>query len=283
MELRDYLVGLGLAPRTVELTVDSVERAQRRVPSAPEEILLDEELSAGTRQIYAKALLHLARFQKDGDLEAWIKDNWPRGPKRKRKVSALKVRSEWPEVLSEIDTLRDGDPLYWACLRLMADVGLRIGDLLEVTKEQLDEALEEGEAVVKQKAGADRYLVVTEETWEPISVLAEDMEPGDKVLFVLGTDRRRTRKGIEARLRQLLGEAGERAGVRRRVTPHTLRRTLIHAVRIVTGGDRIAARDAAGHASARTTDEWYLDDAEPEELQRNLGAVARLRRPQQEE
>jgi len=272
-----WLRASGLAYRTVELTLGSLRRAEARHPGRPLDILDDDELAASSRTVYAKALLRWARWQESAALVAEVKERWPIGNRRAKKVRGLRLRSEWPAFIVELDRLKPEAPVTWAVIRLLTFGGLRISDALGVTHEHLEEALEEGSAVIKQKAGADRLLTVTEDLWEPISVLAEATGKGERVERALRSRRRKTRSGVEGYIRQAVSAIGKAAGIPR-CTPHTLRRTLGHAVRVATGGDLIAARDALGQSDVRTTTEWYLDDAEPEELGRNLEKAAALTR-----
>jgi integrase len=273
----EWLRAKGLAQRTVAMTTTYVVRAAARYPS-PLDVLDDEALAATTRTVYAKALLRWARWQERPDIEAEVKERWPVSVKRAAKVRALGLRSEWPAFIAALDARREADPATWAVVRLLAFGGLRIADALGVTRAQLEEVLERGHVTIKQKAGADRILAVTEDLYEPLSVLAEATPRGRTVEHALRTRRRRSRSAVESHLRVTIAAVGYAAGIPRTVTPHTLRRTLGHAVRVATGGDLIAARDALGQSDVRTTTEWYLDDAEPEELGRNLEKAAALLR-----
>lgn len=181
-----------------------------------------------------------------------------------------------PDVLSreEVERLVEApDPshrLYWrdrAMLEFAYASGVRVSELTGVKTRDVD--LEEGFATVHGKGLKERLVPVGDAAIRAIRVYLRELRPrlqkggvaAQGALFLNARGGSLTRMGVWKILRKHV----ERAGISRRVTPHTLRHTF--ATHLLEGGaDLAAVQEMLGHADISTTqiythvDRDYLRD-----------------------
>jgi integrase/recombinase XerD len=191
-------------------------------------------------------------------------------------VEPPKTWQRLPDVLSrgEVERLVEApDPshrLYWrdrALLEFAYASGVRVSELTGVKTRDVD--LEEGFAAVYGKGSRERLVPVGGAAVRAIRVYLRELRPrlergggrNDGALFLNARGGSLTRMGVWKILRKHV----ERAGIGRRVTPHTLRHTF--ATHLLEGGaDLAAVQEMLGHADISTTqiythvDRDYLRD-----------------------
>ncbi|HKJ92068.1 MAG TPA: site-specific tyrosine recombinase XerD [Longimicrobiales bacterium] len=160
------------------------------------------------------------------------------------------------------------DRLYWrdkAMLEFMYASGVRVGELITVRVRDL--ALDEGFASVFGKGSKERLVPVGGSAVRAVRVYLREVRGrldrggGEGVVFLNARGRPLTRMGVWKVLRKHV----KRAGLEKRVTPHTLRHTF--ATHLLEGGaDLAAVQEMLGHADISTTqiythvDREYLRD-----------------------
>jgi len=237
----------------------------------PVSILQDEKKGPSRRDTFRKALLHYASFSGNTELAARLaKIEIPGRWSRQRTVRALS-QDEWFSLLEAIQNLAPS-PLR-ATLMILSTSGLRISEVLDLSRDCLEQALEEGKAITTQKGGSERwYLIASEDQWAASSELLEAMTKTKNQVWKVLLDRRWTKRdSVISGIRRALEQAATTAGVKKHVHPHMLRRTAGDAVRRACGGDMKVVQDLLGHKSMKTTIEWYQDHTHPEEVQEALG------------
>jgi integrase/recombinase XerD len=181
-----------------------------------------------------------------------------------------------PDVLStrEIERLLEApDPdhrLFWrdrAILEFAYASGVRVSELTGLKVRDLD--LDEGLAMVTGKGSKQRLVPIGSAAIGALRVYLRELRPrlgkgsarARGVLFLNARGGALTRMGVWKILRKHV----ERAGIERRVTPHTLRHTF--ATHLLEGGaDLAAVQEMLGHADISTTqiythvDRDYLRD-----------------------
>ena len=183
-----------------------------------------------------------------------------------------------PDVLGtqDVDRLLEApdpsDALYWrdrAMLEFAYASGVRVSELTGLKVRDLD--LEEGFATVYGKGAKERLVPVGGAAVRALRVYLRDVRPE------LGRGRGRGKASGEVFLNarggplsrmgvwKILRKHVERAGITKRVTPHTLRHTF--ATHLLEGGaDLAAVQEMLGHADISTTqiythvDRDYLRD-----------------------
>ncbi|HLG05943.1 MAG TPA: site-specific tyrosine recombinase XerD [Gemmatimonadales bacterium] len=175
-----------------------------------------------------------------------------------------------PDVLTvaEIEALLGApsvdQPLGWrdrALLELGYGAGLRVSELcgLEITQLLFSEGL----VRVRGKGGKERMVPVGRQVIGPVSLYLNTIRPG------LDHGRSQGRVLLNARGSPLsrvgawgiLRQAARKAGIRKRVTPHTLRHSF--ATHLLEGGaDLRAVQEMLGHADLSTTQIYTHVDRE---------------------
>jgi integrase/recombinase XerD len=166
-----------------------------------------------------------------------------------------------PGVLSrdEISTLLDApdpaDRLFWrdkALLEFAYASGVRVGELITVKVRDVD--VQEGLALVFGKGSKERLVPVGRAALQALVVYLREIRPvlarnrGEGIVFLNARGTPLTRMGVWKILRRHV----QRAGISKRVTPHTLRHSF--ATHLLEGGaDLAAVQEMLGHADIATT------------------------------
>jgi integrase/recombinase XerD len=179
-----------------------------------------------------------------------------------------------PDVLSreEVEALLDAtDPdasLHWrdrAILELLYASGMRVSELVGLPLSALD--LEEGFLTVFGKGSKERLVPVGEPALRAVRRYLADVRPkldkggGQGRVFLNARGAPLSRTSVWT----LVKESARRAGITKKVSPHTLRHTF--ATHLLEGGaDLAAVQELLGHADISTTqiythvDREYLRD-----------------------
>jgi integrase/recombinase XerD len=137
-------------------------------------------------------------------------------------------------------------------LELLYATGVRVSELVELPLSALD--LDEGFATIFGKGSKERLVPVGKPALRALGRYLRDVRPsldrgGGRGLVFLNRHGRPLRR--EA-VWTIVKEAARRAGITKKVSPHTLRHTF--ATHLVEGGaDLAAVQELLGHADISTT------------------------------
>ena len=278
---RDHLsLERGLSARTVDAYVREAERAIR---------YLEERGRASPAEVTADDLREFVYSLKDRGLKAtsirraisalrtyfgWLVLEGATAADPTDRIEPPRVGRRLPGVLSLDEVVRileapdPGDALYWrdrALLEFAYASGVRVSELIGLRMRDL--ALDEGFARVFGKGAKERVVPVGSATRRALDVYLREVRPalergkGKGIVFLNARGQPLSRMGVWKILRKHVG----RAGVARRVTPHTLRHSF--ATHLLEGGaDLAAVQEMLGHADISTTqiythvDREYLKD-----------------------
>jgi integrase/recombinase XerD len=144
-----------------------------------------------------------------------------------------------------------------AVLETLYGAGLRVSELVGLDVDDVD--LEEGSVRVLGKGGKEREVPLGRYAREAIAAYLSRARPvfatsrSRAALFLNQRGGRLTRQGCS----KILAAQVERAGIRKRVTPHTLRHSF--ATHLLEGGaDVRVVQELLGHASVATTQIYTL-------------------------
>jgi integrase/recombinase XerD len=166
-----------------------------------------------------------------------------------------------PDALSrrDVDKLLEApdpsDSLFWrdrALLEFAYASGVRVSELIQLHIRDLN--LDEGWAIVTGKGSKERMVPVGRAARQALELYLREIRPGlargrsEAAVFLNAKGRPLSRMGVWKILRKHV----DRAGIRRRVTPHTLRHSF--ATHLLEGGaDLAAVQELLGHADISTT------------------------------
>jgi len=193
------------------------------------------------------------------------------------RLDSPRVDRTLPDFLSreEIDRLLESPDathrLYWrdrAVLEFLYATGVRVSELVELRIASMD--VEEGFATVFGKGSKERLVPVGGPALRSVERYLREVRP------LLDTGKGEGRVFLNARgtpirresIWSLVRTAAKRAGIQRKVSPHTLRHTF--ATHLVEGGaDLAAVQELLGHADISTTQMYtHLDRAYLREIHR---------------
>ena len=186
-------------------------------------------------------------------------------PKVWRRLPGVLSREEVVRILEAPDI---ADRMYWrdkALLEFAYASGVRVGELTTIKVRDVD--LAEGVATVFGKGAKERVVPIGRSAQRALDVYLREVRPAlarrdaEGTVFLNAQGSGLTRMGVWKILRKHV----RRAGVRKRVTPHTLRHCF--ATHLLEGGaDLAAVQEMLGHADIATTqiythvDREYLRD-----------------------
>ena len=173
-------------------------------------------------------------------------------PRSDRRLPHVLTPAEMERLLDAPDP---GDPLYWrdkAMLEFAYASGVRASELIGLKVRDVD--LQEGFAVVFGKGSRERMVPVGRSALRALMVYLRETRPrlvadgAEGALFLNARGQPLTRMGWWKILRRQV----RRAGIEKRVSPHTLRHSF--ATHLLEGGaDLAAVQEMLGHADISTT------------------------------
>jgi site-specific recombinase XerD len=171
-----------------------------------------------------------------------------------RDVPRPKRRKSLPTVLSrrEVESLIEAvrHPSSRALIMLLYSSGLRVGEVVRLRPEDIDR----DRRLVRVRAGKgrkDRYTLLSHRALEAVNRhLLFQNRAGERWLF---PGPRKGRHVSTRSVQKMVARARLRAGIKKRVTPHTLRHSFATHL-LEAGTDLRYIQELLGHSSSRTTE-----------------------------
>jgi integrase/recombinase XerD len=173
-------------------------------------------------------------------------------PRATRRLPNVLSRDEVARILDAPDP---SDRFFWrdkALLEFAYASGVRVGELITLKVRDVD--LQEGMALVFGKGAKERMVPVGRAALQALIVYLREIRPtlagnrAEGVVFLNARGTPISRMGVWKILRRQV----ERAGVTKRVTPHTLRHSF--ATHLLEGGaDLASVQEMLGHVDIATT------------------------------
>jgi integrase/recombinase XerD len=173
-------------------------------------------------------------------------------PRAGRRLPGVLTREEAARILDAPDP---ADRFFWrdkALLEFAYASGVRVGELITLKVRDVD--LQEGMALVLGKGARERIVPVGRAALQAMIVYLREIRPvlarnrAEGVVFLNARGTPLSRMGVWKILRKQV----RRAGVTKRVTPHTMRHSF--ATHLLEGGaDLASVQEMLGHADIATT------------------------------
>ncbi len=169
----------------------------------------------------------------------------PKLPKRLPKALTL---HEIEKLLQAPDNLRDK-----VILRTLYSTGLRVSELVSLNKEDLQK---DRIVVEKGKGNKERIVFIDKQTRNLIEKYLSTRRDNNPALFVNKKGERLSARTVE----RIVKTAGEKAGIKTKVTPHVIRHTFATHL-LKNKADIVVIKDLLGHSNLATTQIYTnLDD-----------------------
>ncbi|PIS07416.1 hypothetical protein COT78_03700 [Candidatus Berkelbacteria bacterium CG10_big_fil_rev_8_21_14_0_10_43_13] len=212
-----------------------------------------EELKKATQNYHILALRSFLRYLAWRGIASLAPEKVPVAKVEDRKISFLEA-SEVKNILDLPTTGKDAEPRDRAILELLFSTGLRVSELAALNVDEINFA--RGEIVVLGKGKKVRLVFLSKESVQLLSqYLIErgidpnaEMKPKDEPLFLSNRDTRLTVRSIE----RLVKLYAARAGITKKVSPHTLRHSFATDL-LMAGADIRSVQSLLGHSSISTT------------------------------
>lgn len=170
-------------------------------------------------------------------------------PKLGKRLPSFLYPEEVIKLLNAVKLKLKNGPRDLAILELIYASGMRVGEIASIKLEDID--LENGEILVHGKGDKERIVLIGSHAVSSIrSYLSQrkNTAGNDKVLFLGRTGSRLTSRSMERMVRKY----ARKAGLAKRVTPHTLRHSFATHL-LERGADLKIVQELLGHSSLSTT------------------------------
>jgi len=254
---RAYLISKRLRPATVESYCGVMLRYGRGE-------LAMQGMSWGAWQTAHSALLQYAAFlgEEEGEPVRAFLSRLEEPQRTPRRAERILSPTEYAAIREEIEN--ESEPVR-SVLAVVYHTGLRVGDVLQIDRSAVKDAMTTGLLVLEVKGGTIR-----EYAWK---VVRDHIEP------LLGLRWRRlyevmkeTPKSAYNQLYYRLRIVAERAGVpKKKIHPHLLRRTFAYYALDATGNME-DVRQLLGHTSIATT-QRYVNSLNVERIEGLMGKI----------
>lgn len=225
--------------------------------------LRERNLAPKTLRRTLASLRAWAKYSNDAALSKQLGDIKLPPPNRKV-VKIPLTKDQWQNLILEIDRADYLSPAERAAIGIMACGGLRIGDVLRMTKSEVLNGIASGVLIYEAK-GRKRLEVGTKSIKIYLDILAK-YENWEKVHDLVTTRAKRLQSSGTQQLSRCLKEVGEKIGIpSNEMYPHRLRRTYATYFLEAVGGNLEKLRAKMSWSSLATAAS-YADHHAREEL-----------------
>lgn len=169
-----------------------------------------------------------------------------------------KVPKSLPDILSgsEVETLQSSikSPKYRAVLMVAYGAGLRVSEACSLRIDDID-SKRKLIHVRSGKGNKDRYVMLGDRVLELLRAYYVHAKPKGPYLFPAGKNGSRLTPTTDKAVREALKKVREKAGINKRITPHTLRHAFATHL-LEAGGDVRTIQFLLGHSSLRSTERY---------------------------
>jgi tyrosine recombinase XerC len=169
-------------------------------------------------------------------------------PKLGKRLPSFLYPEEVVKLLDAVNLKMKNGPRDLAILELIYASGMRVGEAAKVGIENID--LESGEVLVQGKGDKERVVLIGSHAISSIKKYLDVRKnmANEKILFLGRGGSKLTSRSMERMIRKY----ARKAGISKRVTPHTLRHSF--ATHLLSGGaDLKMVQELLGHSSLSTT------------------------------
>jgi len=230
-------------------------------------------LSTKTQSYHLIALRALLKFLAKQDIKSLSAEKVELPKVEESEVNFLEAE-EVPELFKaipdsgEVRHLRDR-----AILETLYATGLRISELVHLDKNDVN--LDKGEFSVRGKGGKIRAVFLTDSAIEWIKRYLTKREDIDKALFVHTKGRKDDLRLTARSVERLINYYATKAGITKKVTPHTLRHSFATGM-LRSGADLRSVQALLGHSSITTTQRYtHVTDQHLKEIHKKFHPESR--------
>lgn len=199
-----------------------------------------QQFKKNTQNYHIIALRNFLKYLAKRDIKVLSAEKIELGRQIDREVIFLQAE-ELDRLLQAPNNLRDK-----AILEVLFSTGLRVSELANLNREDIN--LLKAEFYVRGKAGKIRPVFLSETAQKALKYYLELREDPEQSLFVNKDQGRLTVRSVQRIVRRW----AIKAGLTKRITPHTLRHSLATDL-LTAGADLRSIQAILGHSSITTT------------------------------
>ncbi|MFC1651535.1 site-specific tyrosine recombinase/integron integrase [Patescibacteria group bacterium] len=276
--ITDFLEHLEVEKNKSQLTIQNYDHYLRRFLGwgkknnliKPEQITLDkirkyrlflhrlknqqgDYLKQNTQNYHVIALRAFLKYLAKRDIKTLAPEKIELAKDQKRQVEFLDAE-EVGRLLETPDTKTEKGLRDRAILELLFSTGLRVGELTKLTRDQVN--LERGEFAVRGKGDKLRVVFLSASTIHWLKEYFKKRGDKTKSIFTTtkqGDDISRVPSNLTPRsIQRIVKNNSLKAGIVKKVTPHTLRHSFATDL-LINGADIRSVQALLGHANITTT------------------------------
>ncbi|MDA1060669.1 MAG: tyrosine-type recombinase/integrase [bacterium] len=210
-------------------------------------------LGKKTQNYHIIALRAFLKYLTKNDIETLSPEKIELSKIPTRSVEVIS-REELDRIFKAVDKVNKSGLRDIAILETLYSTGLRVSEMASLNRDQVD--LKRREFMVRGKGSKPRIVFLSENAVEAINVYLKSRDDNFDPLFInnMKTDitdhekRRLSTVSIEAIVRKY----ARKAGIIKKVTPHTLRHSYATEL-LINGADIRSVQEMLGHSSITTT------------------------------
>ncbi|MBI4975098.1 tyrosine-type recombinase/integrase [Candidatus Peregrinibacteria bacterium] len=246
-------VGREISPE--DITLDHVNNYRLHLNRITDEH--GKTLSMKTQNYHLIALRTFLKYLVKHDVKTLAPEKVELSKIPARTVEALS-RDEIDRIFKAVDLSKESGYRDIAILETLYSTGLRVSELKNLNRDQVD--LERREFMVRGKGKKPRIIFLSERASERIKNYIKTREDNMNPLFINMSKSRKKENILEEENRRLTTVSIEKlvrkcslkAGIIKKVTPHTLRHSYATEL-LVNGADIRSVQEMLGHSSITTT------------------------------
>jgi len=221
----------------------------------------DKPLKKNTQDYYVIALRSFLKYLAKRDIESLAAEKVELGKTSMRQVEFLE-KEEVERLLSSAEGDKLSDYRDKAIMEMFFSTGLRVSELASLNRENVN--LKQGEFSVRGKGDKLRVVFISESAGKALKKYLEKRKDPEEALFVshlarknkaenkskekINSNRRLTPRSIQ----RIIKNRALRAGIVKKVTPHTLRHSFATDL-LRNGADIRSVQAMLGHSNITTT------------------------------
>ncbi len=160
-------------------------------------------------------------------------------PKKERKLPNILTKSEISKLIHSADNLKSK-----LIISMLYSSGMRVSEVVNLKRQDLD--LENSEGTIKNGKGSkDRLFMINKDLCEGLTKYLEKYREN---IYLFSKEKPLTTRNIQ----KIINKTSKKAGIKKRVTPHTLRHSFATHL-LESGTDIRVIQVLLGHENLQTT------------------------------
>ncbi len=210
-----------------------------------------------TQDYYIIALRGFLKYLAKRDIETLASEKIELGKTREREVEFLRI----DEIKRLLDAVR-GNKVFdlrdRAMLELLFSTGLRVSELASLNRDSIN--LDTGEFSIRGKGGKIRLVFISDSAKKTLTYYLNKRKDIEKAMFIsqknplknTNDDEEKCLRLTPRSIQRIIRKYATKAGIVKKVTPHTLRHSFATDL-LINGADIRSVQTMLGHSNITTT------------------------------